>query len=121
MKWVLAAIALAQLSAVPVDLPGPNARETEWSAALAEQLGGVAEHRLPDGSRVDILTDAEAIEVEWSDKWPEAIGQAIFYGLATGRSPSVYLLLRGNADEDYLRCLAVCRAAQIQLRTINTK
>jgi len=87
------------------------------SARLAAQIGGEAEHRLPDGSRVDILTDDVAYEVEWSDAWEEAIGQSVFYAMATDREPGVWLLLRGNYDEDYLRCLMVCRKLGIELRT----
>lgn len=91
--------------------------ELEWSAELAKQISGKTEFRLSDGSRVDILTETEAIEVEWSDNWAEAIGQSTYYGLATDRQPCVWLLLRGNHDEDYLRCLMVCRRLGITLRT----
>lgn len=97
-------------------------RETEWSAKLAEDIEGAqTEFRLPDGSRVDILTDETAWEVEWSDKWEEAIGQSSFYGIATNRKPGVWLLLRGDHDEDYLRCLLVCRKLGIQLKTVKTE
>lgn len=99
--------------------PAPKT-EVEWSAELAQQVQGEAEHRLPDGSRIDILTDEVAWEVEWSDKWPESIGQSVFYGLATNRKPGVWLLLRGKHDEDYLQCLMVCRHLNIELRTVDT-
>lgn len=103
---------------VAVQLPAMN--EVQWSAKLAEDVGGETEVRLPDGSRVDILTESNAWEVEWSDKWPEAIGQSVFYGMATDRRPGVWLLLRGKRDEDYLQCLMVCRKLGIELRTTET-
>lgn len=67
-------------------------------------MGGVAEFVLPDRSRVDILTSTLAIEVDWCKKWPEAIGQAVFYGLVTNLQPAILLLLRNKTTEaEYLR------------------
>ena len=93
-----------------------NWRETDWSAYLAQQEGGIDEYRLPDGSRVDIydVEDGVAWEVEWDDKWPESIGQALFYSLSLDNQsksvvPGVWLLKRSNSDEDYLQCLSVIR------------
>jgi len=98
-------------------------RETQWSALIAEQRSGVAEYRTPDGSRVDVLVDDYAIEVDWCEKWPEAIGQALFYGLATNRKPGVVLLMRGRDSDQryYLRCLAVCSRVGIRLETMEAK
>lgn len=87
--------------------PAAGSNELAWSTWLAAEMHGAPEYRLPEGSRVDILTDDVAWEVEWVDKWPESIGQALFYGIATDRTPGVVLLLRGNSDEDYLQCLMV--------------
>lgn len=110
---------LALIATLPLAFfaPQPPEGEVAISARLAVSVGGEAEHRLPDGSRVDILTDDVAWEVEWSDKWEESIGQSVFYGMATNRKPGVWLLLRNNYDEDYLRCLMVCRQLGIELRT----
>lgn len=94
--------------------------EVAWSAYLAEQMNADAEVRLPDGSRVDIITSTHAFEVEWVDKWPEAIGQAVFYGLATGHKPGVWLLLERGCDEDWLQCAWVCSHLGITLRTTKT-
>lgn len=120
MCWFVSVIASAVVLASPTFPQPPTQTEVEWSAELATRINGEAEHRLPDGSRVDILTDTHAIEVEWSDKWPEAIGQAAYYAMATDREPCVWLLLRGRFDEDYLRCLMVCRKYGIKLQTIKT-
>jgi hypothetical protein len=114
---IAAILAMPFASATPQPQPQPQRNEVAWSAELATTVSGQAEYRLPDGSRVDILTDHEAIEVEWSDKWPESIGQSVYYGIATDRQPCVWLLLRGDHDEDFLRCLMVCRKLNINLRT----
>ena len=100
--------------------PRPEWKERDWSAFLAERLNGDPEWVLPDGSRIDILTEDIAWEVEWSDKWPEAIGQSVFYAMAMDRKPGVYLLLRGNKDEDWLRCMSVCRKLEIEFQWIKT-
>jgi len=87
--------------------PEPTDRETTWSTYLAQEWQGEAEHILPDGSRVDVLTDSTAWEIEWCYKWEQAFGQAPFYAASTGRSAGICLLNRGNVDdEDYLRALA---------------
>lgn len=98
--------------------PGPTARETEWSAFLAREMGlnpaVCCEQRMPDGSRCDILDGSYAYEVEWASKWKEAPAQATLYGLGFNREPAVILLLRSDDDEDeYLRCLAVCARYRI--------
>jgi len=49
--------------------------------------GGAVEHRLHDGTRVDILTATHAIEADWSHKWAEAVGQSLYYSLITGKKP----------------------------------
>lgn len=79
----------------------PNRTDSEpvWSKWLAERMDGIAEYVLPDRSRVDILTSTLAIEVDWVKKWPEAIGQAVYYGIMTDKQPAILLLLRGKETE----------------------
>lgn len=101
--------------------PPEGSHEPAWSKALAKRLHGQAEYRTPDGSRVDVLTDETAWEVEWAAKWKEAPGQALLYGMATGRKPGVILLFKDREERlEYLRCLAVCSRAGITLRTVDT-
>ena len=123
------AIASALSSLLLTSLPGGSElaseieqpqNERQWSAQLAEKVGGETEHQLPDGSRIDILTDDVAWEVEWSDHWEESIGQSSYYAMATDRKAGVWLLLRGKHDKDYLRCLMVCRQHGIELKTQKT-
>jgi hypothetical protein len=93
--------------------------EVDHAKDIAKAIGGEVEHRLPDGSRVDILTDEIAWEVDWcrTGKWAEGCGQAIFYGLATNRKPGLILLMRDPDRERryYLRALAVCAEADIEI------
>lgn len=102
--------------------PPPTANEVAWSTHLAEKMSGVAEFRCIDGSRVDILTETLAIEVEWVKKWKESVGQALLYQALTGRQGCVLLLLRNKPTEllYVLRCAVACAAAGIKLLFCDT-
>jgi hypothetical protein len=90
--------------------PSPTDNELAWTRYLAWKMGGEPEVVLPCRSRVDILTSTLALEVDWVKKWPEAIGQAVYYGVQTNRSAAVLLLLRGkDTEQKYIkRCKQAC-------------
>lgn len=75
--------------------------ESYYQTAWCLEYGGQAEYRLPDGSRVDCLTDDNAIEFDFAPKWAEAIGQALYYGSQTGKRPGVVLILEKWEDKRY--------------------
>ena len=77
-----------------------DAHEPVWSEALAVYLGGEAEYRLPDKSRIDVLTDEHAIELDWLHKWHEGVGQALHYAELSGKEPVVAI---GIKEKDYDR------------------
>lgn len=45
--------------------------------------GMITEFTNPDRTRTDCISDTHAIEVDFSEKWAEAIGQALHYSLWT--------------------------------------
>jgi hypothetical protein len=55
-------------------------------------VGMELEHILPSGGRVDCLSADYAIEVDYADKWAEAVGQSLYYAAATHRRPGIILL-----------------------------
>ena len=57
---------------------------------------------LPNGARADCLSETHAIEVEFSEKWAEALGQSLLYAAATDLKPGIFLLCRQEARN----CLA---------------
>jgi len=58
---------------------------------------------LADKTRVDILTKDYAIEVDYIKKMYEAVGQAIYYSLMTGKQPAIVFILPGNnVDQKHL-------------------
>ena len=91
-------------------------RERDYQATLCQ--GWEIEHTLPDGARVDCLSDAHAIEIDFSDKWAEGIGQALFYGAQTGLGPGLILVCRQQLEtcQGHLeRALSVVEAYDLPL------
>ena len=78
--------------------------EAAYIRKLAAHLGGRAEVSVNSG-RVDILTATHAIEVERANKWKNSIGQALWYGLQTGKRPGIILLVTDNSQFKYLQQL----------------
>ncbi len=72
----------------------------ESARAYQERLCAVmqTEVTLASGARVDCLNHEFAIEVDFSDKWHQAIGQSLYYAAETGRKPGVILICRKSDD-----------------------
>ena len=67
-------------------------------------------------SRVDFLTKEYAVEIDFARKWPEAIGQSLYYSLVTGKKPAIILLAVPRKDDRFVyRCQAVCAKHSIKL------
>ena len=58
---------------------------------------------LPNRTYVDCVNDGYAIEVDFSNKWAEAIGQSLMYASELERLPGVILICR--AGEEQGNCL----------------
>jgi hypothetical protein len=46
------------------------------------------------GGRADCVGPHYAIEIDWSEKWAESLGQAMYYASQTGKEPGLVLLCR---------------------------
>ena len=69
---------------------------------------GVTEYSLPDRTRVDVVTDEYAVEVDFAHKWYQAIGQSLHYSLQTKKEPGIVLISKSNKDDKYIdRLVAV--------------
>ncbi len=84
--WVCALAVVASWS--------PSKAETESFYQDRFCAGMMKERVLPNGTRVDCLTDVYAIEVDWTHKWAEAIGQSLLYAAATGKKPGIILICK---------------------------
>ena len=91
--------------------------ETQAVQALARKYSAKVEYQLWDKTRVDLLNPYYAIEADWSHKWAEGIGQALYYSSVTGRKPAVLLLVKDMEKERrYIyRCQTVCNKYDIKL------
>lgn len=93
--------------------------EKDYQRHWCKKHKGELEHRLSDGTRVDCLTSEYAVEVEYAQKWAEAIGQALFYAKMTGRKAGIVLIMTERGDERFAKRLReVASAEKIKVWTI---
>ena len=84
-----------------------------------EWCQGEKEHGLSDRTRVDCLTDTHAIEIEFANKWKEAIGQSLHYSLMTGKKAGIVLILRKPSDIKYTSYLnKVIEANELSIKVM---
>ena len=67
-------------------------KESYYQNIHCDNLGGKAEHRLEDRTRIDCLTDTKAIEHDFAPKWAECAGQAIYYAQRMDLKPVCALI-----------------------------
>ena len=76
-------------------------QEKRYQNQWCRDNGWETEVVLPDRTRCDCLTDTHAIEFEFGNKWAEAIGQALYYSIQTGKRAGVVLILEKQKDYKY--------------------
>jgi len=76
--------------------------ESYYQKIAAEKYRGETEVSMPDGTRCDIVTETHAIEVDFADKWGEAIGQSLNYAFQSGKKAGILLILESPSDEKHL-------------------
>jgi len=89
------------LSAIPGFAQKQKMSEADYSDKIQTLIGGQREFSVTSG-RVDILTSKYAIEVEWANKWKDAIGQSLWYGVQTNKKPVIILIMRREKDYKYV-------------------
>jgi hypothetical protein len=95
--FMLCVFAMAPTALCAGNLHPERWYQSDWCASHH----GKTEVVLPDRTRCDCLTDTHAIEFDFGEKWAEAIGQALYYGIQTGRTPGVVLILEQEKDNRY--------------------
>jgi hypothetical protein len=80
-------------------------RESYYQAEFAKIIGGEREVVLPDRTRVDIVTDEYAIEVDFAEKWAEGIGQALYYEKMLDKKAGILLIWEGEKEIRFLNRL----------------
>ena len=76
--------------------------EAYYQELAAKKYNGETEVVMPDGTRCDIVTEAHAIEVDFADKWAEAIGQSLSYSFQLNKKAGILLILESPKDERHL-------------------
>lgn len=97
-------------SLLPFILNARNHPESYYQE-IAENFFHGTETRLEDGTRCDILTDRFAIEVDFANKWTEAVGQSLHYALVSGRKAVAFLILEEPEDERFVERAKAVRDA----------
>lgn len=76
--------------------------EAYYQKVAAKKYNAEMEVSMPDGTRCDLVTKAHAIEVDFADKWGEAIGQSLNYAFQTNKRAGILLILEKKTDEKHL-------------------
>tara|TARA_R100001244_G_scaffold132003_2_gene106555 strand:+ start:53 stop:487 length:435 start_codon:yes stop_codon:yes gene_type:complete len=112
---VVVGVVLANLKKEDATFTSNYGTERWWQDIIHEELSQrdgwesiEKEHRLDDGTRVDLLLPRQACEIDWADKWAEGIGQSIYYGLKTRKAPLVILLAKKDGWEKYRDRVQYC-------------
>ena len=90
--------------------------EKYYQNIWCRENGGEIEHMLPDGTRIDCLTEDFAVEFDFASKWAESIGQSLYYASKTSRRPGIVLIIEKNKDfKYYYRIKQLCNDYGISL------
>ena len=84
-----------------------NALEKEkyYSDRICKEMSGDYMYVLDDDSKPDCVTKTHVFEFDWAEnmKIYEAIGQSLYYASQTKLKPGVYLLIKEDNSEKYIR------------------
>lgn len=111
MKYLLAnLILITSFSAIAFTGGGgtkPPLDTVKWKEAdyVNHYCEGKIEHYIPNNGWIDCLTETHAIEYDFSYKWREAPGQALFYSAMTGKKPGIVLIIDPEDNGRYLKRL----------------
>lgn len=73
--------------------------ESSYQHAWCSAHKGIEEYENKDFTRVDCLTEQNAVEFDFANKWAESIGQALHYAYMTGKKGKVVLILENPKKE----------------------
>ena len=62
---------------------------------------GLPEIQLEGRTRADCVTETQAMEVEFANKWKNGIGQAFWYAIQTGKKAGIVMILEKPKDNKY--------------------
>lgn len=72
----------------------------EFQSKWCTENGGVVDYVHEDYSNnIACIKDQYAIDVEYANKWKEAVGQALYYSAITGKKPGIALIIQNLTDD----------------------
>ena len=77
--------------------------EKSYQYAWCAQNNGIAEYINQDKTRIDCLTKTHAVEFDFAKKWAESVGQALYYGIMTGKKAKVVLIVEEAKEMKYFK------------------
>jgi len=77
--------------------------ESDYRSALCGSADYAQEVRMPNGTRADCVSETHAIEIDFAQKWAEAIGQSLNYAAETGKPPAVILICKSGTERKCLK------------------
>jgi hypothetical protein len=80
-------------------------RESYYQKKFGSIMNGRVEVTLDDQTRVDVLTDTFAIEVDFAEKWSQSVGQSLYYAEKLNKKPGILLVINGVFDDKYVKRL----------------
>ncbi|MDM8558034.1 hypothetical protein [Candidatus Parabeggiatoa sp. HSG14] len=102
MKNPIITLVIMVLLITSSSLYAKRTHHEEWYRDLwCQAQGGKAEVQMPDKTRCDCLTETYAIEVDFGNKWYEAVGQSTHYSVQTGKRSGIVLILESRDDRKY--------------------
>lgn len=102
---VLNLLFVSYFSSQEVSAQYEKLNEGYYQNNFAIQIKGETEVVLDDKTRVDIVTDTFAIEVDFAEKWAESIGQSKYYAKKLNKKAGILLVVNPLTDEKYLKRL----------------
>ncbi len=95
-------------------------QEKVYQKYWCDKYNGEIEYILDDNTRVDCLLPNLAVEFDFAPKWAECIGQAIYYGKKTKRTPACVLIMENNYNDNrHLQRLHYAADNNLRIYTIN--
>lgn len=94
--------------------------EKFYTDLLVPYFNGVKQFCLPSGKLIDILSKEYSIEVDFTHKWAESIGQSLVYAHESGKRPCIVFIFDFVKDSKLLlSVLPVLTRLCIRLYTID--
>jgi hypothetical protein len=76
--------------------------EAEYQKEWCAKHNGEIDYKTQDKTTVDCLTDTYSVELDYAEKWVQAMRKSSDHSLRTGKAPGVVLILQNSADEKHL-------------------